>query len=189
MKRKIKRFSFLNFFRIGKKLKIKNKRGGGWIMERVVHEFEPVFDEHSKVLLLGSIPSIKSREMGFYYSHPMNRFWKVMSLLFCEDILDKKAFCLKHHIALWDTIASCEIHASSDASIRNVEVNDLSLILKVAPIQAIFTEGKKAHEIYQKYLFPIYQIEDICLSSTSSANARVSLEELVEEYRQILKYL
>lgn len=158
-------------------------------MAYVIHEFEPVFNEQSKVLLLGSIPSITSREVGFYYSHPKNRFWKVMEILFEEKITDKKSFCLKHKIALWDTIASCEIHASSDASIKNVKVNDLNIILEAANIKAIFTEGKKAHEIYQKYLYPIYKIEDICLSSTSPANARMSLDQLVTEYKQILKFL
>ncbi len=158
-------------------------------MEHVSHAFEPVYDKCSRILILGSIPSIKSREVGFYYSHPQNRFWKIMAHLFQEEICDKKEFCLKHKIALWDTISSCDIHASSDASIRNVVPNDLSQILDAANIQMIFTEGKKAHEIYQKYLYPIYQREDICLSSPSSANARMSLSELVEEYKQILPYL
>jgi len=155
----------------------------------VTHEFEPVFNEQSKVLLLGSIPSITSREVGFYYSHPKNRFWKVMEILFEEKIIDKKLFCLKHKIALWDTIASCDIHASSDASIKNVKVNDLNIILEAANIKVIFTEGKKAHEIYQKYLYPIYKMDDIYLSSTSPANARMSLDQLVTEYKQILKFL
>ena len=158
-------------------------------MAYVTHEFEPVFNEQSKVLLLGSIPSITSREVGFYYSHPKNRFWKVMEILFEEKIIDKKLFCLKHKIALWDTIASCDIHASSDASIKNVKVNDLNIILEAANIKVIFTEGKKAHEIYQKYLYPIYKMDDICLSSTSPANARMSLDQLVTEYKQILKFL
>lgn len=158
-------------------------------MAYVTHEFEPVFNEQSKVLLLGSIPSITSREVGFYYSHPKNRFWKVMEILFEEKIIDKKLFCLKHKIALWDTIASCDIHASSDASIKNVKVNDLNIILEAANIKVIFTEGKKAHEIYQKYLYPIYKMDDIYLSSTSPANARMSLDQLVTEYKQILKFL
>ena len=100
-----------------------------------------------------------------------------------------KEFCLQHGIALWDTCASCEIHASSDASIKNIVPNDLEVIFQKAKIQQIFTTGKKAHDIYQKYLYPIYKIEDICLSSTSPANARKSLEDLTREYQIIKKYV
>ena len=156
---------------------------------QVYHEFPPVFDENSKVLVLGSIPSVKSREEGFYYMHPKNRFWKVLASVFGEEILDKKEFCLQHGIALWDTCASCEIHASSDASIKNIVPNDLEVIFQKAKIKQIFTTGKKAHDIYQKYLYPIYKIEDICLSSTSPANARKSLEDLTREYQIIKKYV
>ena len=156
---------------------------------QVYHEFPPVFDENSKVLVLGSIPSVKSREEGFYYMHPKNRFWKVLASVFEEEILDKKEFCLQHGIALWDTCASCEIHASSDASIKNIVPNDLEVIFQKAKIKQIFTTGKKAHDIYQKYLYPIYKIEDICLSSTSPANARKSLEDLTREYQIIKKYV
>ena len=156
---------------------------------QVYHEFPPVFDENSKVLVLGSIPSVKSREEGFYYMHPKNRFWKVLASVFGEEILDKKEFCLQHGIALWDTCASCEIHASSDASIKNIVPNDLEVIFQKAKIKQIFTTGKKAHDIYQKYLYPIYKIKDICLSSTSPANARKSLEDLTREYQIIKKYV
>lgn len=156
---------------------------------QVYHEFPPVFDENSKVLVLGSIPSVKSREEGFYYMHPKNRFWKVLESVFEEEILDKKDFCLQHGIALWDTCASCEIHASSDASIKNIVPNDLEVIFQKAKIKQIFTTGKKAHDIYQKYLYPIYKKEDICLPSTSPANAKMKLEDLIKEYRVIIKYL
>lgn len=156
---------------------------------RVFHELPPVFDENSKVLILGSLPSVKSRKVGFYYMHPQNRFWRVLEEIFKEKIEDKKEFCLIHHIALWDTCASCEITSSSDASIKNIVPNDLSLILKKANIVQIFTTGKKAHEIYQKYLYPVYKKEDICLSSTSPANAKKKLEDLVEEYKKIIKFL
>ena len=159
------------------------------VFMKVFHEFPPVFDENSKILILGSIPSIKSREEGFYYMHPKNRFWKVLEEVFQEEISDKKDFCLQHGIALWDTCASCEIHASSDASIKNIVPNDLSVILKKAKIKQIFTTGKKAHDIYQKYLFPIYKKEDICLSSTSPANARKGVEDLVLEYQILKKYV
>ena len=153
---------------------------------KVVHEFPPLFNKDSRILILGSIPSVKSRSEGFYYMHPKNRFWKVLEGVFEEKIVDKKAFCLSHHIALWDTCASCEIHASSDASIKDIVPNDLSIIFKEANISQVFTTGKKAHQIYQKYLFPIYQKEDICLPSTSPANAKMSLEKLIVEY-QIIK--
>ena len=158
-------------------------------MKLVYHELEPVFDSHSKVLILGSLPSVKSREEGFYYMHPQNRFWKVLEIIFKEKIDYKKEFCLKHHIALWDTISSCEIKNSSDQSITRVRVNNLSVILSQADIKVIITTGKKAHEIYQKYLFPIYKIEDVNLPSTSSANALYSLERLAREYQVLLKYL
>lgn len=156
---------------------------------RVFHELPPVFDENSKVLILGSLPSVKSRKVGFYYMHPQNRFWRVLEEIFKEKIEDKKEFCLIHHIALWDTCASCEITSSSDSSIKNIVPNDLSLILEKANIVQIFTTGKKAHEIYQKYLYPVYKKEDICLSSTSPANAKKKLEDLVEEYKKIIKFL
>ena len=156
---------------------------------RVFHELPPVFDENSKVLILGSLPSVKSREVGFYYMHPQNRFWRVLEEIFKEKIEDKKEFCLIHHIALWDTCASCKITSSSDSSIKNIVPNDLSLILEKANIVQIFTTGKKAHEIYQKYLYPVYKKEDICLSSTSPANAKKKLEDLVEEYKKIIKFL
>lgn len=156
---------------------------------RVYHELAPVFDEQSKVLILGSLPSVKSREFHFYYMHPQNRFWKVLEGVFQEKIEDKKEFCLRHHLALWDTISSCEIQGSSDSSITSIKVQDLSIILNKAEIKAIITTGKKAHEIYQKYLYPLYKINDIPLPSTSSANASYSLERLMKEYQVILKYL
>lgn len=155
-------------------------------MKRVEHEFAPIYDKNSKILILGSIPSVKSREVGFYYAHPKNRFWKVLSIVFQEEIIDKKDFCLRHHIALWDTCASCVIEGSSDASIKNVVPNDLNVIFSSASILKIYTTGKKAYEIYQKYLYPIYKREAICLPSTSPANAQKSLEDLVSAY-QVLK--
>ena len=156
---------------------------------KVYHELEPIYDEHSKVLILGTMPSVKSRELQFYYMHPQNRFWKVLESIFQERIINKKEFCLSHSIALWDVISSCNIQGSSDYSISDVQVNDLSRILNTAKIQAIITTGKKAHELYQKYLYPIYQIEDISLPSTSPANAIYSLERLIQEYQVILNYL
>ncbi len=158
-------------------------------MEHVTHSFGPWYWKDSKILILGSMPSRKSRELNYYYAHPKNRFWKVLEVLFEEKISNPKEFCQKHKIALWDTLFSCDIHSSSDSSIQNIVPNDLSIIFKKASIQSIFTTGKKAHEIYQKYLYPIYLKEDIMLPSTSPANASYSLNRLVEEYKIIKKYL
>lgn len=148
-----------------------------------VHPISPVFDKDSKVLILGSFPSVKSREEGFFYGHPQNRFWKVTSQIFGEElpvtIDEKKAFLIRNHIALWDVIGSCEIDGSSDSSIRDVTVNDLSVILGTADIRAIFLNGKKAEQYYLKYLFPILKRDAVCLPSTSPANAAWNLEKLI----------
>ncbi len=159
-------------------------------LQHITHEIiPPIYDENSKILILGSVPSVTSRNAGFYYAHPKNRFWKTLEILFQETITEKKEFCLKHQIALWDTVYSCDIHASSDSSIKNIIPNDLSLIFQKAQIKQVFTAGKKAHEIYQKYLYPIYKKEDICLMSTSPAYASKTLEDIVENYRVILDYV
>lgn len=148
-----------------------------------VHPIAPVFDKNSKVLILGSFPSVRSREEGFFYGHPQNRFWKVTSRIFGEElpvtIEEKKAFLIRNHIALWDVIGSCEIDGSSDSSIRDVTVNDLSVILDVADIRAIFLNGKKAEQYYLKYLFPVLKRDAVCLPSTSPANAAWNLEKLI----------
>ena len=148
-----------------------------------VHPIAPVFDKDSKVLILGSFPSVRSREEGFFYGHPQNRFWKVTSQIFGEElpvtINEKKAFLIRNHIALWDVIGSCEIDGSSDSSIRDVTVNDLSVILDVADIRAIFLNGKKAEQYYLKYLFPVLKRDAVCLPSTSPANAAWNLEKLI----------
>ena len=148
-----------------------------------VHPIAPVFDKDSKVLILGSFPSVRSREEGFFYGHPQNRFWKVTSQIFGEElpftIDEKKAFLIRNHIALWDVIGSCEIDGSSDSSIRDVTVNDLSVILGTADIRAIFLNGKKAEQYYLKYLFPILKRDAVCLPSTSPANAAWNLEKLI----------
>lgn len=148
-----------------------------------VHPIAPVFDKDSKVLILGSFPSVRSREEGFFYGHPQNRFWKVTSQIFGEElpvtIDEKKAFLIRNHIALWDVIGSCEIDGSSDSSIRDVTVNDLSVILDVTDIRAIFLNGKKAEQYYLKYLFPVLKRDAVCLPSTSPANAAWNLEKLI----------
>ena len=155
----------------------------------LIHPIKPVYDKDSRVLILGSFPSVKSREEGFFYGHPQNRFWKVTAKVFGETVPQtvsgKKAFLLRNHIALWDVIGSCEIDGSSDSSIRNVTVNDLSVILNTADIKAIYINGKKACQLYQKYLFPVIRREGICLPSTSPANAAWNLERLTEEWKMI----
>ncbi len=154
-----------------------------------VHPIAPVFDKDSKVLILGSFPSVRSREEGFFYGHPQNRFWKVTSQIFGEElpvtINEKKAFLIRNHIALWDVIGSCEIDGSSDSSIRDVTVNDLSVILGTADIRAIFLNGKKAEQYYLKYLFPVLRRDAVCLPSTSPANAAWNLDMLADAWKII----
>ncbi len=153
---------------------------------RVEHTLEPVFDKESRTLILGSMPSVKSREVGKYYGHKTNRFWQIMSKLYEEDIDDWKAFILRHHLALWDVIASCEIEGSSDSSIKKVVPNDIATIIDHADIKNIVLLGKTAYNLYNKYLFEKVKREGIVLPSPSSANATYSLDDLVREY-QIIK--
>lgn len=152
----------------------------------IKHPFPPLFDCDSRILILGSFPSVKSREENFFYGHPQNRFWKVMAAVLNEDvpqtIEDKKRLLLCHNIALWDSIASCEIEGSSDASIDKVIPNDLTPIFAAANIQAVFCNGKKAHELYRKHIEPLVGRKAICLPSTSPANASWSLDKLIKEY-------
>ncbi len=157
---------------------------------RVYHTFPAFYKNDSEVLILGSMPSLKSREEGFYYMHPQNRFWKVLEYLFNEKISisieAKKEFLERHKIALWDTIASCDIVGSSDASIKNVKVNDINEIIQNSKIKAIFCTGRKSYDLYNKYILPKTKIEAICLYSPSPANCAISMEVLVENYKQIL---
>ncbi len=155
------------------------------------HNIQPVYNQYSKILILGSFPSVKSREAKFFYHHPQNRFWKIFEHLYnvsLDSVSQKKNFLLEHHIALWDVIESCDITGSSDSSIKNVVVNDLSSLIDHSQIQYIFTNGKKAHALYQKYCLEHTHIEDICLPSSSPANGAYSLERLIEHY-QIIKNL
>lgn len=155
----------------------------------IAHPIPPVFNKDSKVLVLGSFPSVKSREEGFFYGHPQNRFWKVTARVFDEDIpltvSSKREFLLRNHIALWDVIGSCDIEGSSDSSIRNVTVNDISIILNTADIRLICLNGKKAYQYYQKYMFPVIKREGICLPSTSPANAAWNIDSLLEAWSVI----
>ena len=153
------------------------------------HPIPPVFDTGSEILILGSFPSVRSREICFFYGHPQNRFWKVLSAVYEEDAMqtigEKKDFLLRNHIALWDVIHSCEITGSSDASIRNVIPNDPDVILKAADIRTIYTNGKTAYKYYVKYMQPVTKRPAVCLPSTSPANAAWSCERLVSEWEQI----
>ena len=158
-------------------------------MERVNHSLEPVFDQRSKVLILGTMPSPISRREAFYYANPANRFWKVLSAVLGEDCPGdregKRRWLLDHRIALWDVLRSCDIEGASDQSIRNPVANDIPGLLHVAPITQVFTTGRRAHELYRKLLGG----ESICLPSPSPANCARSLSQLVEQYRCILSYL
>lgn len=159
---------------------------------RVYHELEPIYNEFSKVLILGSLPSVKSREVGFYYAHPQNRFWLILESLFgvsLPDVQAKKEFLLSHGVALWDTVASCEISGSSDASIKNIEVNDLTNLLQDSQIKFVFCTGRKAYNLYQKYMKPNTNIDAFLLPSPSAANARCSLSDLISSYQIILDCL
>lgn len=158
--------------------------------ERIVHPFAPVYDEHSEILILGTLPSVKSRENDFYYGHPQNRFWKVLTKIYGAAIPqtpeEKTAFLLANHIALWDVIASCEIKGSSDSSIRAVVPSDLKRILDAANIQTIFVNGKKAAQLYKRYQRPLTGLPAVTLPSTSPANAAWSMERLCAEWRKLL---
>ena len=160
---------------------------------QVVHTFAPVFDENSRVLLLGTMPSPRSRENGFYYSHPQNRFWPVMAALFHEPLPhtpeEKEALVRRHGIALWDVLHSCEIRGAEDASIRQACPNDLAWLLAQCPIRAIFATGQKAAALYRRYCEPETGRPILTLPSTSPANCRVSRDELIDAYRMVLPYL
>ena len=159
-------------------------------LQTVVHTIPPLYDSHSRVLLLGSIPSPKSREAGFYYAHPQNRFWRVLAAVLGEEIPqtveEKRAMCLTHHVALWDTIARCDIAGASDLSIRNAEPNDIGKLVRESEITRIFATGSKSAELYRKLIEPQLHIPIMQLPSTSPANAAWSLERLIEAYRVIL---
>jgi len=154
---------------------------------RMIHSIEPIFDENSKILILGSFPSVKSREMVFYYAHPQNRFWRLLTSIMGEenvplDNAEKSAFLLSHKIALWDVVASCEITGSSDSSIRNVIPNDLTPILHKADIQGIYCNGASSFKLYGKYLEKITGIKAHLLPSTSPANASWTFDRLTEKW-------
>ena len=158
--------------------------------QHITHEFEPIFDERSRILILGTLPSVKSREGQFYYHHPQNRFWKVLAKI-CKTeppatIAAKKAMLLEHGIAIWDVVQSCDIIGSSDSSIKNVTPADLSVILRQAHVKTIFLNGGKAWDLYQKYCAGMTELPAVKLPSTSPANAAWSLEKLVTVWEEEL---
>ena len=166
------------------------REGAAMDATTVTHEIQPVFDSRSRVLLLGTMPSPASREQGFYYGHPQNRFWRVLAAIFNEPaprtIEEKRDMLLRHHIALWDVLASCEIEGASDASIRDAQPNDLARIFDVADIRAVFATGTKAGELYHKLVEPTLGVPCTTLPSTSPANAKMKLDDLADAYGKAL---
>jgi len=160
-------------------------------MDRITHPFQPIYNADSKVLILGSFPSVKSREGEFFYHHPQNRFWKVISAVYREQfpvsIEEKKELLLRNGVAVWDVIKSCEITGSSDNSIKNVIPNDLSEILKTADIKRIFANGSTAYQLYMRYIFPKLGRDIIKLPSMSPANAAYNVDRLLEDWYYIRK--
>ncbi len=154
--------------------------------EQLVHPFPPTWDEHSEILILGSFPSVKSREMAYFYGHPQYRFWRVVAALYEDNtpqtVEERHAFLLRHHIALWDVIASCTIVGSSDSSIRDAVPNDIRPILAGARIRGIYTNGQTSFRLYRKYILPEIGREAICLPSTSPANAAWSFDRLLSAW-------
>lgn len=162
---------------------------------RVTHaDFGPVFDAQSRILILGSIPSPKSRENRFYYGHPQNRCWPVLAALFHEPLpssnKEKEDFLHRNHIAMWDVLASCDIKGADDGSIANPEANDIGWLLRQCPIRAVFTAGNKATVLYRRYCLPQTGVEAVYLPSTSPTNrGRYPMERLLEEWAVLLPYL
>lgn len=158
--------------------------------QSIIHPFPPLYSESSDTLILGSFPSVKSREAMFFYGHPQNRFWKLIALLYGEtepkNIEEKSRLILSHNLALWDSIRSCTVTGSSDSSIKDVVPNDLSVILQGSKVDRIFCNGALSHKMYMKYIFPETKIEAVKLPSTSPANAAFSIERLMREWKIIL---
>ncbi len=157
---------------------------------QIEHTFEPVWDERSQILILGTFPSVKSRENQFYYGHPQNRFWKLLAALtgstVPQTIEGKKKMLLENGIAVWDVIQRCSIQGSSDSSIRDVVVNDIASLIKKSKISRIYGNGAKACELYDKFVREQTGIDIQKLPSTSPANAAYQLERLQKEWRKVL---
>lgn len=163
------------------------------MINRLYHQIEPIYDKYSKILILGSFPSVKSRENQFFYGNPMNRFWKVISKITNNDIVitieDKKHLLLQNRIALWDIVKSCTVIGSSDSSIKDVVPNDLNKILQIANIKQIFCNGNKSYELFKKYCEKQIGMCAIKLPSTSPANANFNVDKLVTEWSIIKNFL
>lgn len=157
--------------------------------ESQIHPLDPIFDKNSRILILGTFPSVKSREVKFYYGNPQNRFWKVIAALFKEPVPmsteEKTALLLRNQIALWDVLAACDIKGSADSSISNPIPNDIRMVLQKSRIQKIFTNGKKAQQLYEKFIQPQIDMEADCLPSTSPANGHYRFEELISAWKVI----
>ncbi len=157
--------------------------------QRAFHPIPPLYDERSRVLILGSFPSVRSREQGFFYGHPRNRFWRVLAAVLCEKepstIPEKRDMLSKHGIALWDVIASCEICGSADSTITDVVPNDLTPLFDLRKDLRVFTNGKTADAYYRRYQLPVHGREAVCLPSTSPANAAWSVQKLCDAWKQI----
>ena len=153
------------------------------------HPIPPLFDEQSHTLILGSFPSVKSREQGFFYGHPQNRFWRVLAAVFDtavpQTIEEKTALVLQNHLALWDVIAACEITGSADSSIKQAIPNDIGRILNACPIRQIYVNGKTAEKLYIRHLEPVWHRKAICLPSTSPANAAWTFERLLQSWKTV----
>ncbi len=158
--------------------------------QTVTHTFDPVWDTQSEILILGTFPSVKSRENNFYYGHPQNRFWKLLALIYEEAVPDtvdqKKQLVLKHRLAVWDVIGQCDIIGSSDSSIRNVIPCDVAGLLSRSNIHTVIANGTKAYELYRKHQLPVTGLEAVKLPSTSPANAAWSLERLKDAWSAVL---
>ena len=141
----------------------------------IEHPIPPTWNNESEILILGSFPSVKSRETGYFYGHPQNRFWRVLSAI----------YLFRHHIAVWDVISSCEITGSADSSIQNVTANDVNILLDGAQIERIFCNGQTAYKLYNRYLFPVTNRSATCLPSTSPANASWTVDRLIKAWIQI----
>ena len=159
--------------------------------EHIIHPFEPIYGKDSKILILGSLPSVKSREQNFYYGHPQNRFWRVVSSILQEPlpstIEEKRNMLLKCDIAIWDVIYSCDIKGSSDSSIKNVEPTDIRKILDTANIKQVIANGNKAGQLYKKYQLPLTGMAAVILPSTSPANAAWTFEKLCKRWGEYIK--
>lgn len=163
------------------------------MLQHAEHGFGPVYDKESCILILGSFPSVKSREQAFYYGHPQNRFWKVLAALenteVPQTIEEKKGWLHLHHVAVYDVIEACDIEGSSDSSIRNVTPADIRTIIAESNISYIFTNGKLAGKLYRRYQAKTCDLPMTELPSTSPANAAYSLDKLIAAWQDIKVYL